>query len=247
MEWLHWGTSSLAAFLASLVECVEALTIVLAVGVTRGWQAVLTGTAAGLILLALLVVIFNPILRHIPIPISLLQISLGGLLFIFGANWLRKAILRAVGRKALHDQAQIYREEISVMEHAEKAKGHWDWLALITGFKAIVVEGVEVVFVVVAVGIAETSLAPAALGAAVAALLVILLGLLLHRPLMRVPENSLKFAVGVILSAFGIFWIGKGSGLEWPGDDLAIIGLMAGVFGVALFFVQWLKPIKSEL
>ncbi len=238
---LHWSTSSLAAFLASLVECVEALTIVLAVGVTRGWRSVLLGTAMGLVLLTALILIFNPLLHHIPIPIAWLQISLGGLIFIFGMNWLRKAVLRAAGRKALHDQALIYQEEIAEMVNIAKARGRWDWIALVTGFKAIVLEGVEVVFIVVAVGAAETSMAPAALGAVAAMLLVLLLGILLHRPLMRVPENSLKFGVGVILSAFGIFWIGKGCGVEWPGEDLAIIGLMAGLLIVALFSVKWLK------
>lgn len=241
ITWLHWGTSSLAAFLASLVECVEALTIVLAVGTTRGWRSVLVGTAAGLALLALLVAVFNPLLRHIPIPVAWLQISLGGLLFLFGMTWLRKAVLRAAGRKALHNQSLIYQEEISEMEQIERTKGRWDWIALVTGFKAIVLEGIEVVFIVVAVGAAQASLAPAALGAAAAALLVVLLGLALHRPLMRVPENSLKFGVGVILSAFGIFWIGKGSGFEWPGDDLAIIGLIAGVLIAALFSVRLMQ------
>lgn len=241
ITWLHWSASSLAAFLASLVECVEALTIVLAVGITRGWRSALCGVVAGLTLLILLVVIFNPLLRQLPIPFALLQLSLGGLLLVFGANWLRKAVLRAAGRKALHDQALIYREEISMMEHAGKVKRGWDWLAMITSFKAIVVEGVEVVFIVVAVGGAEISLLPSALGASAAVLLVIILGILLHSPLRRVPENSLKFAVGVILSAFGVFWVGKGLSLEWPGDDLAIIGLMAIVLVAALLCVKRLR------
>ncbi|MDE3015934.1 MAG: hypothetical protein KGI29_03325 [Pseudomonadota bacterium] len=241
ITWLHWGTSSLAAFLASLVECVEALTIVLAVGATRGWRSVLVGTAAGLALLVLLVAVFNPLLGHIPIPITWLQITLGGLLFLFGMTWLRKAVLRAAGRKALHDQALIYQEEISEMEQASKPQGRWDWIALITGFKAIVLEGIEVVFIVVAVGAAQASLIPAALGAVAAVLVVALLGILLHRPLMRIPENSLKFGVGVILSAFGIFWIGKGSGFEWFGGDLAILGLMAGLMIAAVISVGLLQ------
>ncbi len=231
----------MAAFLASLVECVEALTIVLAVGATRGWRSVLFGTAAGLGLLTFLVLMFNPLLRHVPVSIAWLQISFGGLLFLFGMNWLRKAVLRAAGRKRLHDQALIYKEETSQLAKAEKARGWWDWIAFITGFKAIVLEGVEVVFIVVAVGAAEASLAPAALGAAIATLLVMLLGFLLHRPLMRVPENALKFSVGVILSAFGIFWFGKGSGFEWPGDDLAIIGLIAALLIAALCSVRLLQ------
>lgn len=238
---LHGSTSSLAAFLASLVECVEALTIVLAVGATRGWRSVLLGTAAGLLLLIVLVLVFNPLLRHLPIPIAWLQISLGGLLFVFGMNWLRKAVLRAAGKKPLHDQAVIYQEEMSEMERVGKVQGQWDWIALVTGFKAVVLEGVEVVFIVVAVGAAEASLLPAALGAALAMLVVVGLGLLLHRPLMRVPENSLKFGVGVILSAFGVFWMGKGSGFEWPGDDLAILGLMIGLLIAALLSVKWIQ------
>jgi uncharacterized membrane protein len=241
IEWLHWGTSSLAAFLASLVECVEALTIVLAVGATRGWRSVLCGTAAGLALLTVLVLIFNPMLRQISISVAWLQIIFGAFLFLFGMHWLRKAVLRAAGRKRLHNQARIFEDEKRQMRRAVKPQSRWDWIAFITGFKAVVLEGIEVVFIVVAVGAAEASLIPAAAGAGAALLLVVLLGILLHRPLMRVPENNLKFGVGVILSAFGIFWFGKGSGFIWPGDDLAMLGLMTGVLIMALLSVKMIQ------
>ena len=237
----HEGASTLAAFSASLVEFVEALTIVLAVGVSRGWRSALAGTGAGLVLLTVLVLIFGPLLSHIPVPVAWLQMTIGALLLIFGLRWLRKAILRASGLIPLHDEARLYQEEVRQMKQIGQTKGRWDSIALVTSFKAVVLEGIEVVFIVVAVGATETSLLPASVGAAAALLLVALLGIMLHRPLTRVPENSLKLAVGVILSAFGLFWIGEGLGLTWPGGDVVILGFIAGLLTIALFAVGLLQ------
>jgi uncharacterized membrane protein len=224
MSWLHASTAFVAAFLASLVECVEALTIVLAVGTTRGWRSSLLGAAASTIFLALLVAIFGPALGRI--PITTLQLIVGVLLLLFGIRWLRKAILRAAGVISIHDEAKIYEEETALMRSTAKPARAFDAVAFIACFKAVSLEGLEVTFTVLAIG-AGGSLLVASIGAALAAVLVILLGVALHRPLSRVPENTLKFIVGIMLTAFGIFWIGEGLGYPWPGEDLALIGMIA--------------------
>jgi uncharacterized membrane protein len=224
MTWLHASTAFVAAFLASLVECVEALTIVLAVGTTRGWRSSLLGAAASTIFLALLVAIFGPALGRI--PITTLQLIVGILLLLFGIRWLRKAILRAAGVISIHDEAKIYEEETALMRSTAKSARAFDAVAFIACFKAVSLEGLEVTFTVLAIG-AGGSLLVASIGAALAALLVILLGVALHRPLSRVPENTLKFIVGIMLTAFGIFWIGEGLGYPWLGEDLALLGMIA--------------------
>ncbi len=230
MNWAHVGTVILAAFLASLVECVEALTIVMAVGTTRGWRPALTGAGAGAFVLTVVTLVAGPALQRI--PLTSLQLVIGVLLLIFGMRWLSKAILRASGVIAFHDEAAIYAKETA--ELARNRRG--DRVALLTAFKAVILEGLEVIFIVIAVG-AKGLMAPAAAGAVLAALLVILAGFALHRPLARVPENSLKFAVGVLLSAFGVFWMGEGLGYSWPGRDLALIGLIAAVAALGLLAV----------
>jgi uncharacterized membrane protein len=225
MTWLHASTAFVAAFLASLVECVEALTIVLAVGTTRGWRSALLGASASAIFLALLVAIFGPALGRI--QITTLQLIVGILLLLFGIRWLRKAILRAAGVIGIHDEAKIYEKEAALMRDAGKpARASFDTIAFIACFKAVSLEGLEVTFTVLAIG-AGGSLLAASIGAALAALVVILLGLALHRPLARVPENTLKFIVGIMLTAFGIFWIGEGLSYPWPGEDLALIAMVA--------------------
>ncbi|MFQ5775278.1 MAG: COG4280 domain-containing protein [Kiloniellaceae bacterium] len=235
IDWAHSGATILAAFLASLVEFVEALTIVLAVGTVRGWRPALTGAAAGTALLVTLVLAFGPVLGRI--PIAWLQVVVGVLLLLFGMRWLRKAVLRAAGIIALHDEAAAFAEKARLLREAGSTHGPWDTVALITSFKAVVLEGLEVIFIVIAIGAAGNALAPASLGAVAAFLVVIMLGLLLHRPLAKVPENSLKFAVGILLSAFGIFWVGEGVGFEWPGEDLALFALIAGFLAAALLAV----------
>lgn len=235
MNWAHAGTAVLAAFLASLVEFVEALTIVLAVGTTRGWRSALTGAVAGALALTLLTVAFGPALQRI--PITSLQLVVGILLLLFGMRWLRKAMLRAAGVIGYHDEAAIYVRETAMLtaEGAPLRAGptRLDRLAVATSFKAVMLEGLEVIFIVIATG-AGGQLAPAAIGAAVAGVLVILAGIALRRPLARVPENTLKYAVGILLSAFGVFWIGEGLRYPWPGEDLALVALAAG-FLVASF------------
>lgn len=239
INWAHTGPVVIAAFLASLVEFVEALTIVLAVGVTRGWRWALIGAAAGGLLLVLLTLAFGPALQLV--PLATLQIVVGVLLLLFGMRWLRKAILRAAGIISLHDEEKIFADQAQAMDATEHRLGlsAFDGIAFIAAFKAVVIEGLEVVFIVIAVGTTGRMLIPASVGAAAAAVVVISLGIFLHRPLARIPENTLKFSVGVILSAFGVFWIGEGFRLPWPGEDFAILALAAGflifsTLGVAL-------------
>src|SRR5579864_8482396 len=212
------GTVIAAAFLASLVEFVEALTIVLAVGTVRGWRPALTGAGAGVAVLAALVVTLGPTLGLV--PIAYLQVFVGALLLLFGMSWLRKAVLRAAGVLPLHDELKAFAEETQIMAATPRQGGRasWDTVAVAATFKAMLLEGLEVVFIVIAVGSAGNLLLPASLGAAIAGLLVLLAGVALHRPLARVPENSLKWAVGILLSAFGLFWLGEGLGLRWPGE-----------------------------
>jgi uncharacterized membrane protein len=221
----HAGTAIASAFLASLVEAVEALTIVLAVGTVRGWRPALAGTLAGLAFLALLVLAFGPLIARM--PIHYMQLAVGVLLLLFGMRWLRKAILRAAGVIALHDEAEAFAEESAALSAAHGPRRGWDAIAVITAFKAVVLEGLEVVFIVLAVGAAGDLLVPASLGALAACALVVIVGCAVHRPLARIPENTLKFAVGVLLSAFGAFWVGEGLGFHWPGDDLAILAIAA--------------------
>ena len=232
MSWAHAGTAILAAFLASLVEFVEALTIVLAVGTTRGWRSALIGAGAGALFLTVLTLAVGPALQRI--PLTILQLVIGVLLLLFGMRWLRKAILRATGVIGLHDEAAIYAEETAVLGQSGSAT--IDRIALATSFKAVTLEGLEVIFIVIATG-AGGLLAPAAAGAALAGVLVILAGVAVRRPLARVPENTLKFAVGVLLSAFGVFWVGEGLRYQWPGDDLALLALVGGFTASALFAV----------
>ena len=237
--WAHAGATIVAAFLASLVEFVEALTIVLAVGIERGWRPALIGVAGGVALLVALVLLFGPLLAQV--PIGVLQVVLGILLLLFGMRWLRKAVLRAAGIVALHDEAAAFSSEMRRLRSAGSGHGTWDAVALLASFKVVVVEGLEVVFIVLALGAARGTLLPASAGAAAALLLVVLLGLVLHRPLARVPENSLKFAVGVLLSAFGSFWFAEGAGFVWPGGDLAIPGLILAFLLVGLAAVAFAR------
>src|SRR2546425_7397907 len=222
MTWTHVGTVIVAAFLASLVEFVEALTIVLAVGTTRGWRPALSGAGAGVLFLTVLTLALGPALQRI--PLGSLQLVVGILLLLFGMRWLRKAILRAGGGIALHDEAAIYARETAAR------------ISALTSFKAVTLEGLEVVFIVTAAGTGGL-LAPAALGAALAGSLVVLAGVGLRRPLARVPENALKLGVGVLLSAFGVFWVSEGLGYPWPGKDLALLGLVAGFTATGLLAV----------
>jgi len=233
MEITHFGATALASFLASSVECVEALTIVLAVAVSRGRPSALAGAVVGLGLLAGLVATLGPALRAI--PLSWVQITIGALLVLFGMRWLRKAILRSAGIIAHHDEAATFSSELRTLgSHDPAVFRRWDFIGIGASLKAVVLEGVEVVFVVLAFATAGDALLPAAAGAIAAGILVSLAGMLLYRPLTRVPENTLKFAVGVMLSAFGTYWLGEGYGVSWPGADLALLGLIAWYAAAAL-------------
>lgn len=227
-----------AAFAASLVEVVEAFTIVLAVGSTRGWRAAWVGTGAALALLAGLVAAIGPALLRM--PIHALQLVVGVLLLLFGLGWLRKAILRAGGVLALRDEAVLYERatrELGAESSATAtatasgtaggARRRLDWIGVVTVFKAVLLEGLEVAFTVLAVGAGHDLIAEASLGAAAACALVLVIGMALRRPLARVPENGLKFCVGVLLTAFGVYWSGEGLSLSWPGAELALLGLIA--------------------
>jgi len=225
IDWMHSGPSVAAAFIGSSVEAVEALTIVLAVGTVRGWRSALMGTAVGLALLAAIVLTFGPAIAHVPIDV--LRIVVGTLLLLFGFRWLRNAILRSAGVIALHDENAAFTKETQVLHLETSSRQRWDLVAIITAFKAVVLEGIEVVVIVIGVGAVGNTLIPASLGALMACLLVIAIGALLHRPLSRIPENSLKFTVGILISAFGLFWFGEGIGVAWPYRDAAILGIAA--------------------
>src|SRR5690242_10230863 len=227
-----------AAFLACAVEMVEALTIVLAVGMTRGWRSALVGTATALLALAIVVATLGPALAHI--PIDSLRVVVGVLLLIFGLQWLRKAILRASGFKALHDEAAIYAEEVAQLR-AAGGRGAHDWYALTVAFKGVFLEGLEVAFIVVTFGGSQHNVGLASLGAAVALVVVLAAGLVVHAPLSRVPENTLKFGVGIMLTAFGMFWAGEGAGVRWPGSDAAILALVAFVIVAATVLIRVLR------
>src|ERR1700716_150559 len=216
-----------AAFLASLVEAVEALTIVLAVATVRGWRPAGLGALAGLAVLVLIVVALGPLLGYV--PLRLLQFAIGVLLLLFGMRWLRKAILRSAGVIPLHDETTAFATETAELrEQARRNEARLDWLAGLARFKAVLLEGLEVVFIVIALSAGRGGmLVPASAGALAACLLVAGVGFVVHRPLARVPENTLKFAVGVMLSAFGIFWTGEGLGVSWPGADLLIVAFAA--------------------
>lgn len=230
-QWAYAGPSFFAAFMASLVEFVEALTVILAVGAVRGWRGALGGAAAGVAILLLIVAALGPALMQI--PLGSVQLVVGTLLLLFGLRWLHKAVLRYAGVIPLHDEAAIYSRETDSMRRLGGIGRHWDKVAFIAAFKITLLEGMEVVFIVIAVGAGGVGLLlPACVGALVALFIVVLLGVALHRPLSRVPENALKFSVGILLSAFGCFWVGEGIGVSWPRADWSILALIDGFLAI---------------
>ena len=270
VDWAHAGPTVLAAFLASLVEFVEALTIVLAVGAVRGWRGALGGTGLALLALLGIVLVLGPALTRI--PLDLVRTVIGTLTLLFGMRWLRKAVLRSAGVIALHDEAAAYAKETATLrglgaketatlrglgaKEAGALRGlggvgaGWDRVAVRTAFNITMIERIEVVFIVVAMGAAGGGLlVPASLGAVAALLLVAALGLVLHRPVSMIPENTLKFTVGVLLCAFGTFWAGEGMGLAWPGEDWSLLGLLAGFLaasaGAAVMCRARLAPVVA--
>ncbi len=243
-ELIHFLPTILATFLASLVEFTEALTIVLAVGTTRGWRPALFGTGLGILLLVGLVLTCGPQLKLV--PLHHLQMVIGVLLLLFGLRWLRKAILRTAGLIALHDEDKAFAQETSLLKAAPKDEHSpfEDPIAVLTAFKAVVLEGVEVVFIVIATGGTARSLWPATFGAIASLIVVIALGLILHKPLSKIPENQLKFAVGAMLTAFGCFWVGESLGYPWPGEDWSLLLLLAAFTAISILCAKFAKRVS---
>ena len=235
-----------AVFLACTVEAVEALTIVLAVGVSRGWRSALQGVGAGLLSLAVLVAALGPALTLIPLDV--LRLVVGGLLLVFGLGWLRKAILRASGFKALHDEGAIYARQLAAAQAAGRTQRALvgDWYAFTLSFKGVLLEGLEVAFIVITFGSNQHNIPLAALGAAIGVLLVAAAGVAVRGPLARVPENTLKFAVGVLLTSFGAFWGAEGAGASWPGADAALLGVITVVLAAALMLTALLHRLRGR-
>jgi uncharacterized membrane protein len=244
-NWIHAGPAVTAAFLGSLVECVEAVTIVLAVGTARGWRSALLGTAGGLAVLTALVVVLGPALGII--PLAVVQLVVGVLLLLFGFSWLRKAVLRAAGIMPVHDERRAFEGATAALGGRGVMAKVWDPVALVTSFKAVVLEGLEVVFIVLSVGAGGHLILPASVGAAAAAVAVAAAALALRRPLAAVPENTLKFSVGVLIGSFGAFWLGEGLGVPWPGGDLAILGLATAILTMSLLATAGLRYATAHI
>ena len=229
-----------SAFLASAVEFVEALTIVLAAGLTRGWRSSLTGLAAATVVLAAIVAALGPTLKLIPIDV--LRLVVGALLLAFGLQWLRKAILRSSGYKPLHDEEAIFAREAEEARAAgTELRAGLDWYGFTLAVKGVLLEGLEVAFIVITFGSTQGRLDLAAIGAGAALVLVAVVGVVVHAPLSRVPENTMKFAVGVMLTTFGIFWSTEGVGAHWPGDDASLPVVLAFVILISYGAVTLLR------
>lgn len=231
----------LGAFFASSVEMVEALTIVLAVGVTRGWRAAFMGVAAGVLTLAIVVAVLGPSLTTY-VPIDGLRVVIGALLLIFGLQWLRKAILRSSGLKAMHDEAAIYEREVAELQEGAPRSEGFDWSGFTVSYKGVFLEGLEVAFIVLTFGTNDGRFDLPIAGALAGLVLVVGAGLLVHRPLSRVPENTIKWLVGIMLSAFGTFWVGEGAGVTWTLSDGMLLVLAAVYLGLGIALVWALRP-----
>jgi uncharacterized membrane protein len=242
-----WGLL-IASFAACFVEMVEATTIVMAMGFTRSWRSAFAGTGAAILALAAVTSVAGYALTTW-LPESALQLAIGGLLLIFGLQWLRKAILRASGRKAVHDEDQIFRDEVSAAEAAGQPASGLDMFSFMVSFKGVFLEGMEVVFIVITFGLNDHNVPAAAVGAAAAVVAVLAIAFALRRPLSMIPENLLKYGVGVLLASFGTFWSVEGVGifrhghhsLQWPGSDAAILVLLAVWFVLSRIFIAALR------
>lgn len=238
----------LAVFLACAVEAVEALTIVLAAGMARGWRSAITGVLAGLLVLTALIAALGPAISSL--PIDALRLVVGALLLVFGLQWLRKAILRAGGHKARHDESAAFAAAMAAAEgHTAPRRGAVpDWYGFTLSFKGVVLEGLEVVFIALSIGSNQHDVGLAALAALAAVLVVTAVGVLVRTPLTRVPENAIKFVVGVMLTAFGMYWAAEGAGAHWPGSDLALLALIpaVGLYALLLVAVSRRRPSEAE-
>jgi uncharacterized membrane protein len=230
----------ISSFLASAVETVEAVTIVLAMGLTRGWRSTLIGAGTALLALAAIVAALGPALTVIPIEV--LRLVVGALLLVFGLQWLRKAILRASGWRALRDEDAVFaRERAEAGTAPKEERAGLDWYAFTVSFKGVLLEGLEVAFIVLTFGSTQGNIPLAAVGAAAAVVLVVMAGIIVREPLSRVPENTLAFTVGVLLTTFGIFWGAEGAGADWPGDDASLPVVLVFVLVVSLGYVTALR------
>jgi uncharacterized membrane protein len=230
----------ISSFLASAVETVEAVTIVLAMGLTRGWRSTLIGAGTALLALAAIVAALGPALTVIPIEV--LRLVVGALLLVFGLQWLRKAILRASGWRALRDEDAVFaRERAEAGTAPKEERAGLDWYAFTVSFKGVLLEGLEVAFIVLTFGSTQGNIPLAATGAAAAVVLVVIAGIVVREPLSRVPENTLAFTVGVLLTTFGIFWGAEGAGADWPGDDASLPIVLVFVLVVSLGYVTALR------
>ena len=228
-----------AVFVACAVEGVEAVTIVLAAGLTRGWRSALAGVGAALFVLAAIVAVLGPALTAL--PIDTLRLVVGGLLLVFGLQWLRKAILRASGFKPLHDEDEIFAQELAAARAAGREPQAIDAYGFTLSFKGVLLEGLEVAFIAVTFGSNQHNVGLAALAAGTAVVVVAAAGVAAHAPLSQVPENMLKFGVGVMLTAFGMFWGAEGAGADWPGGDGAILALLAFTLATSLALVSAMR------
>ncbi|MGH2902678.1 MAG: COG4280 domain-containing protein [Solirubrobacteraceae bacterium] len=235
---------ALSVFLACTVEAVEALTIVLAVGTTRSWSSAIGGVGAAVLALAVTVIALGPALTTLPIDV--LRVFVGGLLLIFGLQWLRKAILRGAGLKAKHDEPDIYAEEAAAARAAGARHADFDAYSFTIAFKGVLLEGLEVAFIVLTFGANQHDLGLAAAAAGLAVLVVVAAGVAARAPLAKVPENTLKLAVGVMLSSFGMFWGAQGAGAHWPGGDAALLAIIPSVLLVALAIVWTLRRAAQQ-
>lgn len=238
---------AVSVFLACAVEAIEALTIVLAVGTTRSWRSALSGAAAAVLALAVATAILGP--RLTSLPINTLRLIVGGLLLVFGLQWLRKGILRAAGLKAQHDEEEIFREEAAAARAAGRREAALDGYSFTIAFKGVLLEGLEVVFIALTFGANQHRVGLAAVAAAAAVLLVAGLGVAIRAPLAAAPENAMKFSVGVMLTSFGIFWGAEGAGASWPGGDAALLALVPAVllFSLGLVRVFRTQPVASSM
>ncbi len=230
---------AVSVFLACAVEAVEALTVVLAVGVTRSWSSALLGAGAACGALAVVIAALGPAITSL--PINALRLVVGGLLLAFGLQWLRKAVLRAAGRKPLHDELQAFQSEQAAARAAGRPGAGFDGYAFTIAFKGVLLEGLEVAFIALTFGANQHQIGLAAFAAGLAVVLVALTGVALRKPLTRVPENTMKFSVGVMLTSFGTFWGAEGAGASWPGGDAALLVLVPFIAVVSLSMVAWLR------
>jgi uncharacterized membrane protein len=238
----------LATFFACVVEAVEATTIIMAMGFTRSWRSTWLGVATALAALAVVTAIFGYAITTW-LPESALQLVIGGLLLVFGLQWLRKAILRSSGRKSLHDEEQIFLEQEAAARSAAASTGRLDMFAFMISLKGTFLEGMEVVFIVITFGLNAHDVPVAVYGAIAAVVLVTVLAAVFRKPLAMIPENTMKYGVGLLLASFGTFWAVEGLGLlrsgrtsvEWPGSDAAILVLIVVWFVLTRVFIAVLK------